>query len=121
MNTNLQYLYRDAANYKRHGAFTFVGAPTASLLERLRHALFDREFLVAAQVGLPSLAPWMLGEEPYDSSVDHALHEMVWPPSPTDQDPSEPPMTFETFVQRVEQASREGWALATPEWSDARA
>ena len=121
MNTNLQYLYRDAANYKRHGAFTFVGAPTESLLERLRAALFDREFFVAEQVGLPSLAPWMLGEEPYDSSVDHALHEIVWPPSPTDQEPSEPTTTFETFVQGVEQASREGWALATPEGSGARA
>jgi hypothetical protein len=27
MNTLLEYLYRDAANYKRHGRFTFVGAP----------------------------------------------------------------------------------------------
>jgi hypothetical protein len=109
MNTLLEYLYRDAANYKRHGAFTFVGTPTEPLLERLRAALFDREFVVAAQVGLPSLAPWMLGEEPYDSSVDHALHEVVWPPSPTDEEPCEPTVTLESFVGRVEQASREGW------------
>lgn len=121
MNTTLEYLYRDAANYKWHGAFSFVGAPTDSLCERLRAALFDREWLVAAQVGLPSLAPWMLGEESYDAGVDHALHEIVCPPSATDQEPDKPQMSFESFVRRVERASREGWMLTGPRQAAPRA
>lgn len=114
MNTRLDYLYRDAANYKTHGTHVFAGPPEAPLIDRLRAALFDREYLVASQVGIPAVAPWMLGDATYDESVDHLLHEVLWPPSPTSADPTDPGISFKEFVRQVEEASRSGWDFANP-------
>jgi len=50
MNSQRQYLYRDAANDKRFGEAVFGGPPDEGLVRRLRGSLFDREWLVPMQV-----------------------------------------------------------------------
>lgn len=114
MNTKVEYLYRDAANYKSHGAMVMEGVPDQDLAARLRSALFDRSYLVAAQVGIPSLAPWMVEGTPPDEELDHSLHEVQWPPTETLDPVTEPAVTFEEFVTRVERAQADGWAIGDP-------
>lgn len=112
MNTKLEYLYRDAANYKEYGEVVFAGEATEEQLRRLEAALISGELLVADQVGLPDLAPWLRGENVYDDELDHPFHEIIWPPTATTQAPDQPAVTFEAFLRRVEARARAGWRTA---------
>ncbi|HBB67911.1 MAG: hypothetical protein A2X28_04030 [Elusimicrobia bacterium GWA2_56_46] len=52
MNTLLEYLYRDASNYKQHGRVVLQGVIS---LSSIRHLLFDKTYFIPSQVGLPDL------------------------------------------------------------------
>jgi hypothetical protein len=76
-HTIFEYLYRDAGNFKTHGALLLTGSvPDAE--PALRRCLdWDNQF-VAEQVRVPSLCPahWeSVGDGPSD--LDHAFHEFV--------------------------------------------
>lgn len=113
MNTRVEYLYRDAANYKSFSEVVFTGQATKEQLRRLRSALISSEFFGAGQVGLPDLAPWKRGATVYDDEVDHGFHELAWPPTATTREPSEPVMSFEAFVRRMERRAEAEWSAAS--------
>lgn len=73
MNVCMEYLYRDAANYKSWGDVVFRNENDLDILkieERIRAALIDREFFVAEKVGVP-----VLYFESRDDELDHQWHE----------------------------------------------
>jgi hypothetical protein len=71
----LEYLYRDASNYKASGAILLTGYPTQGDIAALRACLESGEYFVAEQVGIPAVYKelWELSGGPTDD--DHALHE----------------------------------------------
>jgi len=73
MNTQLEYLYRDASNYKEWGRVAFRGGCDASLRHRLSVALDTGEFFVAHQVRLPEL----FFEDGRIDGDDHCFHELT--------------------------------------------
>lgn len=74
MNPRLNYLYRDAGNYKTYGSVIFKASNRRSishLQALMEEALIEREYFVAKDVGVPDLRPAVL-----DSSMDHDWHEV---------------------------------------------
>lgn len=72
-----EYMYRDAGNWKTHGALLLAG-DAEGIWESLRQCLESDHLFVAEQVGVPSLCDRHFaecGEGP--SNLDHAYHEFV--------------------------------------------
>jgi hypothetical protein len=72
-----EYMYRDAGNWKTHGAMLLIG-DTEGVREPLRKLFEWGDLFVAEQVGIPSLCDEHFaacGEGPSD--LDHAYHEFV--------------------------------------------
>jgi len=72
-----EYMYRDAGNWKTHGALLFSGNADG-LAESLRQHLECQELFVAEQIGIPSLCAEHFadcGDGPSD--LDHAYHEFA--------------------------------------------
>ena len=71
----MEYLYRDAGNYKSWGAVVVPNAANplslAEVEEIARASLIDGAWFVAAAAGLPDLR----GDE-WDDALDHDLHEL---------------------------------------------
>lgn len=63
--TEVEYLYRDASNYKYWGTFLVRGIIQKS---DLRNFLFDSEFFIPFRIGAPGLQP------PQRKEDDHELH-----------------------------------------------
>lgn len=73
MNVCVEYLYRDAANYKSWGEVVFgneCDLDISKIEDRIRAALIDGEFFVAEEVGVP-----VLYFESHDDELDHQWHE----------------------------------------------
>ncbi len=73
----LEYMYRDAGNFKTHGTLVLRGYEAGAEAVILSCLEWGKQF-VAEQVGIPSLcaAHWIaVGEGP--SELDHAYHEML--------------------------------------------
>jgi len=71
-NTRVEYLYRDANNNKVWGDEVLQGAITTKQRNVINGCLFEKEFFVPHQVGLPDLQ-CKFGDELVDD-VDHTLH-----------------------------------------------
>lgn len=72
-----EYMYRDAGNWKTHGALLLTG-DAEGVRESLRECCEWGDLFVAEQVGIPSLCDRHFvecGEGPSD--LDHAYHEFV--------------------------------------------
>lgn len=72
-----EYLYRDAGNWKTHGALLLTGN-AQGVRDSLRECLESDNLFVAEQIGVPSLCEEHFvacGEGPSD--IDHAYHEFV--------------------------------------------
>lgn len=72
-NIQLNYLYRDGANYKQCGLVIFKNSSQISLEEataKIYPKLISNEFFVPQDWGLPSLH-----FHPYDPEIDHEWHE----------------------------------------------
>ena len=57
-NIKLNYLYRDAGNYKNFGSAVYANPnsyPIKLVEEKIRHFLIDREFFYAEKLYLPCL------------------------------------------------------------------
>lgn len=57
-NICLEYLYRDASNYKNWGQAVFLAESNATIAEldnKLREALIDKTFFSAKKSGVPAL------------------------------------------------------------------
>ena len=75
MNIRMEYLYRDAGNYKSWGAVVVANAPDPLALDdieaRARAALIDSGWFIASAAGLPELR----GDE-WDDELEHDWHEL---------------------------------------------
>jgi hypothetical protein len=96
-NTRVEYLYRDASNYKFRGEFVVAGTLTR---EDVEPHLFDRGWFVPTQIGLPHLLAMPVNED------DHMLHEFE-DFVPTSHD--ETICSAAELVGRLSTASRSGW------------
>ena len=71
-NIKLNYLYRDASNYKNYGSVIFSntnGIPIKQIELALRNTLIDGEYFIANKWNIPELF-----FEEYNSD-DHEFHE----------------------------------------------
>lgn len=68
-NTEINYLYRDAANFKLYTSIVIPGVLSKEQEGVIRSCLFDGEWFVPAQVGLPDDNKYS------DSEDDHPLFE----------------------------------------------
>lgn len=74
MNTRVEYLYRDADNYKQFAWVVLGGEITPEERAHITAALNDGEFFIPSQVGLEDLQPHMpLFPNP---ESDHVWHEL---------------------------------------------
>lgn len=73
----LEYLYRDASNYKAWGKLLLSGIPSQSDIEALRACLESEVYFVAEQVGIPAVYKELWDLSGGRTSDDHALHEFV--------------------------------------------
>ena len=67
-DTIINYMYRDAGNYKFYGDFCLSGILT---MKEIEPYLINGEYFVPTEIGLPSLVPEKM------NSDDHLLHEFV--------------------------------------------
>lgn len=73
MNICMEYLYRDAGNYKNWGAVVFSnpGNISAKMAEKMANdALIDQSYFVAEKIGVPDLH-----FSSYNAELDHNWHE----------------------------------------------
>ena len=52
-NTEINYLYRDACNYKNHNREIVRGVITKEQIETIMNCLEERKYFIPSQVGLP--------------------------------------------------------------------
>jgi hypothetical protein len=97
INTRVDYMYRDASNYKFHGSFVVGGTLCQSDLEDF---LFYGEFFVPHEVGLDHLLDMPMNQD------DHYLHT-IEAYNPIDE--SEVFCGREELVIRFKMANERGW------------
>ena len=108
MNTIIEYLYRDASNYKQWNKAVIRGELSSEQLERIEARLFDGEFFVPRSVGLPEQRI-----TDYRTDDDHCWFE--WDMCDVPEFTEAPPtvdMDAEELVRRFEQVSQwdeTGW------------
>lgn len=71
MNTEFNYLYRDASNYKKYNSFVLEGIMSKKDYEKIRQCLQDGIWFIPRRVGLPEDRFFPLTEE------DHEYFEFV--------------------------------------------
>ena len=108
MNTIIEYLYRDASNYKQWNSVIVGGEITQEDLERIEAKLFEGEYFVPHDVGLPEHRI-----TDYRTDDDHCWFE--WEVCDVAELTEELPtidMSAEELVRRFEQVSHwdeTGW------------
>jgi hypothetical protein len=77
MLTALDYLYRDAANYKAHATALFTGELSPAEVAEIVAKLDSRTYFVPEQLGLPPLQSRLHALSDGPTSADHAFHELL--------------------------------------------
>ncbi len=72
----MEYLYRDADNFKAFGQVLLSGIITDTYISEVKSLLDSGELFVAEQVGIPTLYSllWKFSNGP--TRADHAFHEL---------------------------------------------
>ncbi len=96
-DTVVEYMYRDAGNYKFYGSFCISGIVTIREIEKY---LIHGEYFVPAEIGLNSLVPEQM------NSDDHLLHEFV---SFCHLIAERHTMSKVKFIRLVKNAHKTGW------------
>lgn len=109
-NTQIDYLYRDAANYKKGNSLILAGEITLEQLQKIQELLFDSENFLPERVGLNALNPWEW-EDAYDDEIDHQLHEFELITLTTEAPTTT--LTVADFVARFEAIRETGWQFHT--------
>ncbi|MCM2316628.1 MAG: hypothetical protein NDJ92_15890 [Thermoanaerobaculia bacterium] len=107
MNSRLEYLYRNASNYKKWGAVVFSGTADAALSRRLVNALESQEFFIANQVRVPEL----FFDDGLKPEEDLCWHEFVALETVDEEPTDQFSRTVVSFVEECEAASRAGWQV----------
>lgn len=106
----LEYLYRDAANWKTYGEAVLVGQFSGDAVRQIE-ALLDGDLVfLPEQVGLPPLHALHAFTYGADAHLDHAFHEFVDLRPATDLDliASTPMCTVDEFIVAL-MAARSEW------------
>lgn len=74
MWTLFKYLYRDAGNFKTHGAIALHGQIDRTQIGRVDAALESGEFFIAEQVGVPPLQIKLQSDFGGRTKSDHCWH-----------------------------------------------
>jgi hypothetical protein len=104
INTEFEYLYRDASNYKWFGKVVVAGRLT---IDDLKKSLIDGEYFIPELVGMRSLTPDIRNED------DHDWHEIV------SLKPSSQPANFlsaEELALKFKALHLAGWPYLSKEW-----
>jgi hypothetical protein len=72
-----EYRYRDANNFKVNGAILLTGEMPLDFETRVRATLFDGEWFIAEQVGIPALREQLFMYSNGPTDADHDLHECI--------------------------------------------
>ena len=109
-NVRLNYLYRDASNYKKWGAVIFSNPDVWSLkkIEGELTACFEEQmYFVASQVDIPEVFLF-INDYPF-SEDDHFFHEYD-SSEPTDEDVNDSRgRSIKDFVEQCKLVKRKGW------------
>lgn len=99
MNTAIDYMYRDASNYKLHHRRVFPGEITAAERDAIGAYLDDDVCFIPVQLGWEHLGDdsgWN-----FPSEDDHPWHELTWI-EPTEAQPTEAqPTEYESIHEFV--------------------
>jgi hypothetical protein len=95
--SRIEYLYRDAGNWKVWGEFELLGKVT---LDEINELLLDEFWFIPPAVGIESLTPEQRNDD------DHPFHEIhaVEPITVTSST-----LSVEDFLDRMEGAQKTGW------------
>src|SRR5437899_1199160 len=77
MWTALDYLYRDAGNFKAFGTTAVIGGLSEVDRQEIRNRLDGGEYFIAEQVGLPPLHEELYRWSNGATNSDHCWHEFV--------------------------------------------
>ncbi len=75
--TALDYLYRDAANFKAHATVRLSGTLTPAEIAEVFARCDSGTYFVPEQLRLPALQPALHAFSQGATAADHALHELV--------------------------------------------
>jgi len=84
--TVIEYLYRDASNYKVWSEIRLAGVFTQEDVETIQFCMYDGDSFVPQEVGLPPLQPLLWEEFGGPNDDDHDWHsiESIRPATQTD-------------------------------------
>ena len=71
----LEYLYRDADNFKAFGEILVFGDISEDYISEIKSYLYSSEFFVAEQVNIPTLYSQLWEYSDGQTIADHAFHE----------------------------------------------
>lgn len=77
MNTKLQYMYRDADNYKEHETVILKGNLTKRQIRRIFASVEEDKSFIPQQVHLEPLYPQLQKLDSRNWDVDHPWHELL--------------------------------------------
>jgi hypothetical protein len=102
--TNIQfdYLYRDAANYKKHGYVVFLNLhhlTVEQVEKKVKKAVIDYEYFIANEVNVPELHFDNYSED------DHDFHEIGSFSITTDEVTDPEKRSIETFIRNLSKSS----------------
>lgn len=113
-NVELEYLYRDASNYKFWNSIIFAN-PTAISLEnaeeRIRRSLDDQEVFIAHQIYVPDIFPFPKGKLTED---DHCYHEFVSVRFTKEAPNDTRGRSIAEFIEEIERVAQHGWDVFDP-------
>ncbi|MCC8140123.1 MAG: hypothetical protein LIO67_07495 [Lachnospiraceae bacterium] len=112
MNTKIEYLYRDAGNYKKYNTAIICGEITPEQVDMIIDCLDCREWFIPEQVGLPAER---LEEFSFDSDEDHPFLELRKTDFSLTEDAPDCDITVEELVANFGKAKGQ-WYLDNFGW-----
>ncbi len=118
MNTKIEYMYRDASNYKAHREEVLEGSLSATQVAAIMKAT-DFDGFIPSQVGLDNLQGELMGYDsdadsddydPFGEGDDHVWHEINGITKTTE--PQTLSMPAKVFYKQFMAAAKNGWDIA---------
>ena len=110
-NTRIDYLYRDADNYKMPNSVVVKGLLSEDQKKIIMSNLQDGEFFIPSQVGLPETRV----DEYWDMESDHVFFELYeYSFAETDEEPTVA-VTADELVKNFEAVREDGWNVTEAE------
>ena len=104
-NTKIEYMYRDASNYKFHGEFVVKSKLRAKDIKSYLH---DEEFFIPHKIGLDHLLNLPINQD------DHYLHTFE---SFEKTDDINCICSAKELIQKIKTANNKGWFSTLSGWA----